>query len=316
MKHLLLALLVSAPVFAHDDHDWRLDHEAFLGATVEIPYSTQASEKSKFFRSSRIDTGFLKEKLQIFASVNRQKQEDLDISRKFLADEYEKLGFEVSLHAFGSGTNFVAEKKGTKNPNKVLILSSHIDSVGNKGANDNGTGTIGLLTVAKVLAQKNYDYTIRILGFDREEVGLKGSDAYVAALPNKSDIIGNINFEMMGYHSKNDGGFHLIDCDSNWTSGGPRKYSEFLSNAVKASIGQLSLGLTVVKTCTTRSDHASFWRHKIPAVVISENFFGGDGDPCYHKSCDVADSRLNYSYMQKILDAVLDATEKLLNSSK
>jgi Zn-dependent M28 family amino/carboxypeptidase len=66
--------------------------------------------------------------------------------------EYEKLGFKVIYQPFGKGANFIAEKFGMTRPDKVLILSSHIDSVGNKGANDNGTGTIGLLTVSKVLS--------------------------------------------------------------------------------------------------------------------------------------------------------------------
>ena len=85
-----------------------------------------------------------------------------------------------------------------------------------------------------------------------------------------------------------------------------------LSDEIKSSIASLGLPLSVVKTCTDRSDHASFWRHKLPAVVISENFFGGDGDPCYHAKCDVMDDRLNYDYMRNILDAVLDATENII----
>jgi hypothetical protein len=46
--------------------------------------------------------------------------------------------------------------------------------------------------------------------------------------------------------------------------------------------------------------------------VISENFFGGDADPCYHAKCDVMDERLDYNYMSNILSAVLDASETLL----
>lgn len=307
MKYLLL-LLVTISAFAHEEHDWRLDYEAYLNVHVDV---VPHSKSIKALQTSRIDMSFFKEKLNVFASIDRKLNEDLDKSRAFLSDEYKKLGFEVALQPFGSGTNFMAEKKGT-DASKVLILSSHIDSVGNKGANDNGTGTIGVLTVAKELAKNNYQYTIRVLGFDREEKGLLGSDAYVATITDKKTIIGNINFEMMGYHSKNDGGFHLIDCDKPFIFNVARPGSEFLSQSVKKSIETLSLDLHVVKTCTGRSDHASFWRANIPAIVISENFFGGDADPCYHAKCDVIDERLNYGYMEKILEAVLDSTEKLI----
>lgn len=315
MKMLLLlsTLLVLPLAFAHDDHDWRMDYEAYLNVNIEAPMA-QKSFRPINVAPKRVDMEYFKSALAIFASVERKSNANLDISRNFLTEEYKKLGFEVSLHPFSTGTNFVAEKKGTKNPEKVLVISSHIDSVGNKGANDNGTGTIGALAVAKELAKNNYDYTVRVLGFDREENGLKGSDAYVAAIVDKKNIIGNINFEMMGHHAKNDGGFHLIDCDKPFLWNVSRPGSEVLSNEMKKSIETLGLDLTVVKTCTGRSDHASFWRHKIPAIVISENFFGGDADPCYHAKCDVVDERLNYEYMGKILEAVLDTTEKFLKA--
>lgn len=310
MKLILGALLISTLAMAHEDHDWRLDYEAYLNVSQDV------SLRNKSFRTlvstPRLDMTFFKEKLATFASIDRKNTVDLDKSRAFLAEEYKKLGFEVSLQPFGTGVNFIAEKKGLKDPQKVLILSSHIDTVGNKGANDNGTGTIGVLTVAKELANSNYDRTIRILGFDREERGLLGSDAYVATITEKKNIIGDINFEMMGYHSKNDGGFHVIDCDKPFLFNVARPGSQFLSAEVKNSISTLGLDLNIVKTCTGRSDHASFWRANIPAIVISENFFGGDGDPCYHSKCDVVDERLNYDYMGKILESVLHTTEKLI----
>jgi Zn-dependent M28 family amino/carboxypeptidase len=261
--------------------------------------------------SPRVDMKFFKEKLTILAANERKSTAGLDKARKFLSDEYNKIGFDVSLAPFGSGTNFIAEKKGTTHPEKILIISAHIDSVGNLGANDDGTGTIGLLTVSQILAKNNYPITIRVLGFDREEVGLVGSDAYVSALTNKADIIGDIHFEMMGYNGRKDGAFHVIDCNSGIFGGNrPIENSLFLSQSMKESIAELNLGLTIAKACTDRSDHASFWRNDIPAIVISENFFGGDGDPCYHAKCDVMDDRIDYPYMGKILEALLRTIEK------
>lgn len=302
MKSLLLAVtLLTSSAFAHEGHDWREDYLGYLSVKYDVEVPNYKMNKA----ATRVDMKFFKEKLIVLANNERKSKEGLDASRAFLKAEYEKLGFKVSFQPFGSGTNFIAEKVGSKTPEKILILSSHIDSVGNKGANDNGTGTIGLLAVSQELAKANYSSTIRVLGFDREEQGLVGSDAYVATIAGKENIIGNINFEMMGVNKRNDGAFHVIDCD--------RKESQFLSTEIKNSIVGLGLPLTVVRTCTDRSDHASFWRRKIPAVVISENFFGGDADPCYHAKCDIVDERLNYNYMGNILESVLDATEKLIN---
>ncbi len=300
---LLLPLMLISLAHAHDKHDWRLDVMAYLSLEYQGPLVMAHHKSVQVAKSIELDMTFFKEKLKVFSSSKRDSTKGLDRSRDMLKTEYQKLGYDVFFQPFGTGTNFIAEKKGKSAPGRVLILSSHIDSFGNLGANDNGTGTIGLLTAAKILAKKDYSHTIRILGFDREEDGLLGSDAYVATL-NKADIIGNINFEMMGVNSRQDGAFHVIDCN--------RMESVFLSVAIKEAISSQNLALQVVETCTNRSDHASFWRKKIPAIVISENFFGGDPDPCYHESCDVMDERLNYNYMEKILSAVVEASENLL----
>jgi hypothetical protein len=308
MKNLFLLTLIlsSSSLLAHDDHDWRQDYLGFLSTEYELPpLSSKSQLKAK---GPRLQMDFFQEKLKILTSVpNRKSPENLNLTRSFLGREYQELGFEVSYQPFGGGINFIAEKKGVKNPQQVLILSSHIDSVKNRGANDDGTGTIGLLTVARELSLHDYDFTVRILGFDQEERGLRGSDAYVASLPNKENIIGNINFEMMGHNSRKDGAFHVIDCK--------KENSLFLSDAVRTAIQHQALNLTIVKACTDRSDHASFWRRKIPAIVISENFFGGDGDPCYHAKCDIMDERLDYQYMRNILSAVLEASEKILGQN-
>lgn len=305
MKSLILvSILLTFSAFAHDEHDWRLDYMGFLSVEYDQPMSYAKSAPAKFY-TKRVDMDFFKEKLITLSSTSdRSSTKNLDSARQFLKAEYEKLGFDVRFEAFSNGSNFVAEKKGTTNPEKVLILSSHIDSVRCKGANDNGTGTIGLLAVSQELAKKSYPYTVRILGFDKEEIGLVGSDVYVASIANKKNIIGNINFEMMGVNSRKDGSFHVIDCQ--------KASSVAISNQIRTSIANLGLPLTIVKACTDRSDHASFWRHSLAAVVISENFFGGDADPCYHAKCDIVDDRLDYTYMGNILEAVLDASESLL----
>lgn len=314
------ALIVSWAAFAHEGLDWREDMMAYLSVEEEAPIVIPYKGSMKSFRkvnNDRVDMASFEDALAVFSGKKklqmpdgsfyriqeRGSQDELTIARSFLAEEYKKLGFTTELHRFGTGTNFIAEKKGTETPEKVLILSSHIDSVGNAGANDDGTGTIGVLTIARELAKNNYAATIRILGFDREEKGMKGSSAYVATIVDKKSIIGDIHFEMIGHHSKNDGRFHLIDCN--------RKESLFLSSSIRKSVSDLALPLRNVYTCTDRSDHASFWEEDIPAVVFSENFFGGDPDPCYHEDCDVMDGRLNLRYMQNILSAVLDTTEKL-----
>lgn len=313
---LLISLVtVSANQHDHSAHDWRQDINAFLTVSYERDkfevYKNQNFKNYLVQDNLFVDMSFFRKKLAEFtATPDRYTEANLDIARNFLKAEYEAINFKTGLQIFKGGQNFIAEKKGISAPEKVLILSSHIDSVsGVKGVNDNASGTIALLAIAKQLSAEKFPMTIRVLGFDQEDSGLIGSNRYVSSLSQseKSNIIGNINFEMFGVDKNNDGAFHVIDCN--------RPESVFLNEAISLSIATRGLPLTIVKGCTGRSDHASFWSHNIPAVVVSENFFGGDSDPCYHSKCDVLDGRLNYVYMENIMNAVLNATENLLSDN-
>lgn len=312
---ILFFTLLTVNSFAHDHHDWRHDYLGYLNLRYE-PAPLYSKRLTEVPEKPAIDMEYFKENLAILAGFKtlpggsdrineRGSTSGLDKARAFLKKHYEDLGFQVSFQKFGRGINIIAEKKGTTNPNKVLILSSHIDSVGNSGANDDGTGTIGALTIAKELSLRSFDKTIRIIGFDREESWLQGSKAYVDTLSSDEEIIGDIQIEMMGVNKRKDGKFHVIDCD--------KENSLFLSQAIRESIQELALNLSIVKTCTSRSDHGSFWKKKLPAIVLSENFFGGDADPCYHEKCDIFDERLDFSYMEKIMQAVSKAVQKLAN---
>lgn len=308
---LLLTLFVSATAGAHSLDDWRLDKRAFASARVDTRIYRPGKTRIEDFPIDKQDFQNYVEQLSgkspvviggvSYAIRDRGNTTGRDIARKWLAQEYAALGFTVATDNINGGQNFVAEKAGTSG--KVLILSSHMDSVYNAGANDNGAGTVSALLIAKALKDISFQHTLRVVAFDREEEGLVGSRAYARQL-NGSTIIGDVNLEMMAYNSKKDGRFHLIDCD--------RSDSNFLTTAIMTSIRGLNLPLTRMAACTERSDHASFWRNGIPAVVISENFFGGDSDICYHDDCDVADSRLDYGYAAMITRAVASAVAGLL----
>ncbi len=303
----------------HDRMDWRLDVEAYKSAKpVPLPRPNPLGPMSSI--DFAIDTSFLKEKLSAFSgatSIQIEGQEKRISERgsakgrklalDFLTQEYTNLGFSVSHQSYNNnrGTNFIAEKAG-RDPSKVLVISSHIDSVHNAGANDDGSGTIAALAVAKALSQYQFRYTLRVVGFDQEELGLVGSRNYLKLLDSKAreQIIGNIQMDMVSTNGKGDGAFHIIDCD--------RSDSSFLSNKVAQAVSNLGLPLQRVAACTNRSDHASFWNYGIPAIAVTENFFGGDEDPCYHSQCDVVDARIKFDFQANIAKAVASAASEVL----
>lgn len=88
--------------------------------------------------------------------------------------------------------NTIAEIKGSEKPNEYVILSAHFDSWdGGTGATDNGTGTIMMMEVMRVLKKMypNPKRTILVGHWGSEEQGLNGSSAFVEDHP---EIVKNI----------------------------------------------------------------------------------------------------------------------------
>jgi hypothetical protein len=229
--------------------------------------------------------------------TNRASVDNKAKARAWLKTAYEALGFRVSEHRYSSGVNLVAEKRPA-NPvdDQIIMVSGHLDTVQTAGADDDGSGTISSLTIARALAGKDLRRTVRFVAFDEEERGLVGSTAYARDLNKSGEMskINLINIEMTGYDSDNDGAFHTIDCNENTSSS--------LSQALLQTISRDGIPLKKIDACTNRSDHAVFWEYDRPAIVVSQNFFGGDGNPCYHRTCDTV-QKVNWTYMEKMTRA-------------
>ncbi|WCM42072.1 M28 family peptidase [Flavobacterium sp. CBA20B-1] len=84
--------------------------------------------------------------------------------------------------------NTIATIPGKTKPNEYVMLSAHLDSWdGAQGATDNGTGTILMMEVARLIKKyaPNNDRTIVIGHWGSEEQGLNGSRAYVMDHPSE-----------------------------------------------------------------------------------------------------------------------------------
>ena len=79
--------------------------------------------------------------------------------------------------------NVIAETRGG-DPNKVIVVGAHLDSVGTgPGINDNGSGSAAILEFARAAARREPEEQDPLRLVQRRGVGLLGSEAYVASLP-------------------------------------------------------------------------------------------------------------------------------------
>ena len=98
--------------------------------------------------------------------------------------------------------NLVVTKIGTVYPTKFVIVCGHYDSIGGTGTNDNGSGLVSILEIARLLKDIPTEYSIKFINFSGEEDGLRGSQNYVSSVVNatnpKMDIRLVFNLDEVG----------------------------------------------------------------------------------------------------------------------
>ncbi|MFC1659952.1 M20/M25/M40 family metallo-hydrolase [Gemmatimonadota bacterium] len=123
----------------------------------------------------------------------------------YLAEVLRTYGYEPELQWFeprGTRTaNVVATLRGTDSPEVVYAVSAHFDSNRRSpGADDNTSGTVGLLEAARVLADHPLPATVQFAFFTGEEAGLLGSREYVRrAVESGTTLVGALNNDMVGF---------------------------------------------------------------------------------------------------------------------
>ena len=224
--------------------------------------------------------------------------------------------------------NVIAETKGG-NPNKVIVVGAHLDSVGTgTGINDNGSGSSAILEIAEQLRGVYPRNKIRFMWFGAEESGLLGSEAYVASLPDseRQKIAAMLNFDMIG--SPN---FVRFVYDGDLSDSPPISEEIFAPEArpFSATIENVFLDYFEDKRLANeptdfngRSDYGPFIAAGVPAGGLftgaegiktpeQAQVFGGTAgeqyDPCYHLGCDDL-GNLSTKGLDQMSDAAAHAT--------
>ncbi|MER7212320.1 M28 family peptidase [Streptosporangium sp. NPDC000239] len=185
---------------------------------------------------------------------------------------------------------------------RVVMLGSHLDSVpAGPGVNDNGSGSAAVLETALRAGGTPTRNRLRFAFWGAEELGLLGSQHYVAALSpgERARIRLYLNFDMIASPNFVYGIYDGDDSDHTGAGAGPAGSGEIekLFETYYASVGQPYKGTDF----TGRSDYGPFIAVDIPAgglftgaegIKTAEEAatFGGEAgvayDRCYHQACD------------------------------
>jgi Zn-dependent M28 family amino/carboxypeptidase len=200
----------------------------------------------------------------------------------------------------GSSPNVIAETPWG-DPAHVVMLGGHLDSViDGPGINDNGSGTMTVLAIARGLAELHRSgsptgqaWKVRVAFWTGEEIGLWGSRAYAQDIPDRESLEAYLNFDMVG------------------SANGVRDVYDGAASSRAAE------GLVITRLFTRALDEAGLSWQTIPLGGSSDHFsfdlagiptgglfsganevktadqaalFGGDADVaedvCYHLACD------------------------------
>ncbi len=196
--------------------------------------------------------------------------------------------------------NVMAYIKGTEKPEEIVVISAHYDHIGisdngeiNNGADDDGSGTIGILQIAKAFQKavkdgKSPKRSILFLHVVGEEIGLYGSRYYTEnpIFPLQNTVT-DLNIDMIGRvddkHAAQPKYLYIIGSD---------KLSNQL-HAINEKINKQYTNLDFDYTFNDendpnrfyyRSDHYNFAKNNVPVIFY---FNGTHAD--YHKKTDTVD---------------------------
>ena len=201
-----------------------------------------------------------------------------------------------------------------KNPDQVIVMGAHYDHLGTgkgytwNGADDNGSGTVGVLTVAKAIMETGIkpDKTMVFALWTAEEEGLLGSRYFVGNLSYPANNIRlNVNFDMISrYISENEKKKVAMIYTENFPV-----FRTITEENIKKYGIDLDVDFQPSKDPPGGSDHRSFVEAGIPVM----RFKPGHREE-YHTPADEI-STIDWDIMEKIIRISFANIWELANSN-
>jgi Zn-dependent M28 family amino/carboxypeptidase len=209
--------------------------------------------------------------------------------------------------------NVIGVMKGRdeKLQDQVVLLSAHMDHVGvgkpvegdniYNGADDDASGCVAVLQLARALVEKHPKRTVLFVFFGSEETGGQGDQYFLQhpPVPLKS-IVANLEFEMIGRPDP------AVKPDELWLTGFERSN---LGPELARHGAKLVADPHPQQNFFQRSDNYPLAQQGVVAQTVSS--FGLHRD--YHRPSDDL-AHIDFSHMEKAIHSLLEPVEWLANS--
>lgn len=265
------------------------------------------------------------------------KPETMTQTREFIEQELARLGWSVRRETYEADglpvSNLIVERIGKRSPERVLIVGAHYDTIPQTpGADDNASAVAVLLELARMLAQDQFQYTLRMIFFACEEMPYfhqqeMGSQVHSHYCKKQNEqLVGMFSLEMLGYYTSGPGSQKLPPGIPKWLHWiFPREGNFLAAVANPRSINLLwqfrrgfkrgsSFPLFTVPLPETireirLSDHSNFWDQGFPALMLTDTSFLRN--PHYHQPTDTPET-LDYPRMAEVTQGICSAIRFLV----
>ncbi len=243
-------------------------------------------------------------------------------ARSFLVQRFEEMGAQPFMGKFEhpftferrggelTGINVIGSIAGKTD--SVILITAHYDHLGIRdsliynGADDNASGTAGLLAMMDYFSNVKTNHTMVFAALDAEEGGLNGAVALASDSTFLERVVLNINMDMIAQNEKNE--LYAV---------GTYHFPQFKPVLESVETGDISLLFGHDRPehgnqdWTYSSDHGAFFRQGVPFI-----YFGVEDHEHYHRATDEFETIPQEFYKkstQVILNAVLAMDEHLFN---